>query len=96
MPRVVDEFDEPLGRKFICQPLHPLATRGAHLGDLRHGQRTKEREASHEAKRTTTPAGDEPCLLADGPYPEEALRDFEHQLGGCRRPAVNNWIRPGP
>ena len=63
--RVVDEFDEPLGRKLIRQPLHPLAAGGPHLGDLRHGQRTKQREASHEAERTAAPTGDEPGLLAE-------------------------------
>jgi hypothetical protein len=57
MLRIVDEFDEPFGRKLIRQPLHPLAAGGAHLGDLRHGQRTQQRKASHEAERTAAPAG---------------------------------------
>ena len=92
--RIVDEFDEPLGRKLIRQPLHALAAGGPHLGDLRHGQRTKQREASHEAERTAAPAGDEPCLLADGPYPEEALGHFEHQLRDRLGLAVNDWARP--
>ena len=65
MLRIVDEFDEPLGRKLIRQPLHALAAGGPHLGDLRHGERTKQREASHEAERTAAPTGDEPCLLAE-------------------------------
>src|SRR5215469_3757250 len=38
-------------------------------------------EATHEAERTAAPAGDEPCLLAERPYPEEALGHFEHQFG---------------
>ena len=79
--RIVDEFHEPLGNKLICQPLHALTAGGAHLGDLGHGQRTKQREASHEAERTAAPTGDEPRLLAERPYPEEALGHFEHQLG---------------
>jgi protein-S-isoprenylcysteine O-methyltransferase Ste14 len=79
--RIVDEFHEPLGRKLIRKPLHALATRGTHLGDLRYGKRTRKRKASHEAERTAAPAGDEPRLLTDGPYPEEALGHFEHQLG---------------
>ena len=43
---------EPLGRKLIREPLHALAARGSHLGDLRHGQRAKQYQASHEAERT--------------------------------------------
>ena len=39
MLRIVDELDEPVGRKFIRQPLHPLAAGRPHLRDLRHGQR---------------------------------------------------------
>ncbi|MER8370815.1 hypothetical protein [Mesorhizobium sp. M1348] len=70
------KFDQPLGRKLIRQPLHPLAAGRPHLGDLRHGQRTKQREASHEGERTAPPAGDKPRLLADSPYPEEALGHF--------------------
>src|SRR5262249_54350963 len=76
--RIVDEFDEPLGRKLIRQPLHALTTGGSRLSDLRHGERTKQREASHEAERTAAPTSDEPCLLAERPDPEEALGNFEH------------------
>jgi protein-S-isoprenylcysteine O-methyltransferase Ste14 len=47
---IVDEFDEPLGRKLIRQPLHALTAGGSHPGDLRHGERTKQREASQEAE----------------------------------------------
>jgi 3-methyladenine DNA glycosylase AlkD len=39
VPRVVDEFDQAIGRKLIGQPLHPLAAGRPHPGDLRHGQR---------------------------------------------------------
>lgn len=52
MLRIVDEFDKSLGRKLIRQPLHALTAGGSDLGDLRHGQRTKQREASHEAECT--------------------------------------------
>src|SRR5215469_7991875 len=79
--RIVDELDESRGRKLIRQPLHALTARWPHVGDLRHGQWTKQREATHEAERTAAPAGDEPCLLAERPYPEEALGHFEHQFG---------------
>src|SRR5262249_27002717 len=96
MPRIVDELHEPLGRKLIRQPLHALTAGGAHLGDLRHGERTKQREASHEAERTAAPTGDEPCLLAEGPDLEEALGHFEHQLGDRLGLAVDDWARPRP
>src|SRR5713101_3987129 len=72
VPRIFDESDVPRGRELIRQPLHALTASGAHLGDLRHTERTKQREASHETEGTAAPAGDEPCLLADGPYPEKA------------------------
>src|SRR5215469_18869605 len=100
--RIVDEFDEPLGRKLIRQPLHALATGGSHPGDLRHGERTKQREASHETERTAAPTGDEPRLLAKSPYFEEALGHFEHQLPDRLGLAVNDWAcrrpsaHPGP
>jgi hypothetical protein len=93
---------EAIIRKLIREPLHPLAARGPHLGDLRHGQRTKQCEASQEAERTAAPVRDQPCLLADGPYPEEALRHFEHQLGDRLGLRINDWARrcplgrPGP
>jgi hypothetical protein len=89
--RVVDESDKPLSRKLVRQPLHPLAAGGPHLGDLRHGQRTKHCEASHEAERTAAPAGDQPGFLADGAYSEETLGHFEHQLGNCCRLPVRDW-----
>jgi hypothetical protein len=92
--RIVGEFDELLGRKLIGQALHPLTTGGPHLGDLRHRQRTKQREASHEAERTATPIGDEPCLLPNGTYPEEALGHFEHELRGRLCLAVNDRANP--
>src|SRR5919106_1818235 len=92
--RIVDEFDEPLGRKLISQPLHPLATGGPHLGDLRHGQRTKQREASHEAERTAAPAGNKPGLLTKRPYSEEALGHLEHQLRDRLGLAFDDWVRP--
>jgi len=87
---VVDEFDEPLGRKLIRQPLHALATGRPHPGDLRHGEGAKHREASHEAERAAAPTGDEPCLLAESPYFEKALGHFEHQLGDRLGLAVND------
>src|SRR5215204_2352160 len=71
--RVVDEFDEPLGRKLIRQALHALAAGRPHLGDLGHGERTQQREASYEPEGTAAPAGDQSCLLTDCSYPEEAL-----------------------
>ena len=37
MLRIVDELDEPVGRKFIRQPLHSLTAGGPHLRNLRHG-----------------------------------------------------------
>ena len=73
---VVDEFHEPLGRQLIRQPLHALAAGGSHLGDLRHGEWAEQREASHEAERAATPAGDEPGLLTHRPYTKEALGDL--------------------
>src|SRR5215213_9363648 len=94
--RIFDEFHKPLGRKLIGEPLHPLTAGGPHLGDLRHGQRTKQRQASHEAERAAAPARDEPRLLADRPYPEEALRYFEHQLGDRLALAVDDRARPCP
>jgi hypothetical protein len=102
VPRIVDESDEPIGRELICQTLHPLATRGPHLGDLRHGQGAQQREAPHEAERAAAPARDEPSLLAEGPYPEEALSHFEHQLGDRLSLAINYrsrrflWDRHAP
>src|SRR5262249_16900163 len=89
-----DEFDKPLGRKLIRQPLHALTAGGSHPGDLRHGERTKQREASQEAERTAAPTGDEPCLLAESPYPEEALGHFDHQFGDRLGLAVEGWTRP--
>src|ERR671918_1861458 len=100
--RIVDEFHEPLGGKLIRQPLHALTAGGSHLGDLRHGERTKQREASHEAERTAAPAGNKPGLLTKRPYSEEALGHFEHQLRDRLGLAVNDsarpcpWGRPGP
>jgi hypothetical protein len=100
--RVVDEFHEPLGRKLIRQPLHALAAGGAHLGDLRHRERTQQREASYEAERTAAPGRDQSGLLTDCPYPEEALGHFEHQLGDRLGLAVGDEARlrpsahPGP
>lgn len=91
---IVDEFNEPLSRKLIRQPLHALTAGGPHLGDLRHGERAKQRQASHEAERTAAPTGDEPCLLAESPYPEEALGHFEHQLGDRLGLAVSDGVRP--
>jgi hypothetical protein len=76
--RIVDEFHESVGLELIRQPLHALTAGGPQLGDLRHCERTKQREASHEAEGAPTPAGDEPCFLAHRPYPEEALGHFEH------------------
>jgi hypothetical protein len=46
MFRIVDEVHEPFGRKLVRQPLHALAAGGSHLRDLRHGQGTKQREAT--------------------------------------------------
>src|SRR5512147_2256713 len=63
--RIVDELNQPLGRQLIRQPLHALTAGGPHLGDLRHGERAKQREASHEAERAAAPTGDEPRLLAE-------------------------------
>jgi hypothetical protein len=82
---ILDEFYESFSGQFICEPLHPLATGRPHLGDLRHSQRTK---ASHEAERTTSPAGDQPSLLPERTYSEEALGHFEHQLSDRLVPAV--------
>src|SRR5262249_15155947 len=93
--RVVDEFHEPFGGKLIRQPLHPLAAGGSHLGDLWHGQWTKQREASHEAEGAAAPVGDKPCFLTHRPYPEEALSHFEHQLGNRLGLTVNDWARSG-
>ena len=93
---IVDEFDEALGRKLIRQPLHALTAGGSHLGDLRHGQRTKHGEASHEAERTAAPTSDEPCLLAKSSYPKEALGHFEHQFGDRLGFAVNDRACPRP
>src|SRR5262249_17500560 len=78
---IVDEFDEALGRELIRQPLHALTASGSHLRDLRHSERTKQREASHKAERTAAPIRDEPCPLAESPYPKEALGHFEHERG---------------
>src|SRR5262249_51234234 len=89
-PRVEYVDEMPLGRKLIRQPLHALTAGGAHVGDLRHGEPPKQREAWHEAERTAAPTGDEPCLLAEGPYLEEALGHFEHQLGDRLSLAVND------
>src|SRR5215469_2246660 len=43
MPRIVDELHEPLGRQLIRQPLHALAARRTHLGDLRDGEGANHR-----------------------------------------------------
>ena len=75
----VDEFHESFGGKLIRQPLHALATSQSHLGDLRHGQRAKQRETSYDTKCTAAPTGDESCRLAKSPYLEEVLGHFEHQ-----------------
>src|SRR5262249_48212332 len=83
-----------LGRKLIRQPLHALTAGGSHLRDLRHGQRTKQRKASHEAEGPAAPAGDEPCLLAQRPYPEEALGDFKHQLSDRLALVVKSSLLP--
>src|SRR5215204_3740405 len=93
MLRIVDEFHEPLGRKLVRQPLHALTAGGPHLGDLRHGERTEQHEASHKPERSAAPTRDEPCLLAESPYSEEALGDFEQQLGDRLGLAVNDWAR---
>ena len=90
---IVDEFHEPIRRKLTRQPLHALTARRPHLGDLRHGKRTKQREASQEAERATAPAGDEPCFLTESPYPEEALSHFEHQLSDRLPFAVGSSFR---
>src|SRR5262249_28695387 len=94
--RFLKEFVRPAGRKFIRKPLHALATGGRLPGDLRHGEWTKQREASHEAERTAAPTGDEPCLLAEGPYLEEALGHFEHQNGDrlCLAPRPSAHLGP--
>jgi hypothetical protein len=89
--RVVDEFDKPIRRQLICQPLHPLSAGGSHLGDLRHRQRTQQREASHETERTAAPARDQASFLTQRPYPEEALGDLEHQLGDRLGLPVGDW-----
>jgi len=94
--RIVDEFHEAFGRKLIRQPLHALTARRSHLGDLRDRQGAKQCEATHEAKRTAAPAGDEPCFLTDGAYPEEALGHFEHQLGDRLPFAVGRSPCPFP
>jgi hypothetical protein len=60
---IVDEFDESFGCELIRQPLHPLSAGRPHLSDLRHSQRTKQGEASHEAERTAAPSGDQTCPL---------------------------------
>ena len=62
--------------------------------NLRHSEWTKKREASNEAVHTAAPTGDEPCLLAESLYSEEALGDFENQLGESLSLAVNDWARP--
>jgi protein-S-isoprenylcysteine O-methyltransferase Ste14 len=67
-----------------------MRARRPHLSDLRDGQGAKQREATHDAKRTASPAGDEPCFLTDGPHPKEALGYFEHQLGDCLPLAVGS------
>jgi hypothetical protein len=51
-------------------------------------------KAPHEAESTAAPAGDQPSLLAESPYPEEALGYFEHQLGDCLGLAVSDGARP--
>jgi hypothetical protein len=89
---IVDEFDESVGGELIRQPLHPLSAGRPHLSNLRHSQRTKLGETSHEAERTAAPSGDQACPLTGGPYPEEALGHFEDQLGL----AINDWARPSP
>ena len=71
---------EPVGRKLVGQPLHALAAGRPHLGDLRHGQGTEQREAAHEAKRAAAPPGDQPGLLTDRADPKKELRHFEHQV----------------
>jgi hypothetical protein len=76
----------------MCQPLHPLSTGGPHLGDLWHRQRTKQREAPHEAERTSAPACDQPTFLTQRPYPEEALGYLEHQLGDTLGLRLNDWV----
>ena len=45
---------------------------------------------------TSWGGGDEPCLLADRPYPEEALRHFEHQLRDRLGFAVDDCAVPIP
>jgi len=91
--RIVDELDEPLGCELIYQPLHTLTAGRSHLGDLRHGERTTQREASRETERAAAPAGDEPCFLTEGRYSEEALGHFEHHLGDSFSLTVNGWAR---
>jgi hypothetical protein len=88
---VVGEFDKPVGRKLVRQPLHPLPAGGAHLGDLRHSERTKQREASHETECTAAPARDQAGFLTQRPYPEEALGHLEQQLGDRLGLPVGNW-----
>src|SRR5262245_25445992 len=80
VPRIVDELHESLGRQLIRQPLHALAAGWSHLGDLRHGKGTNQRQAAHESERTAAPARDEPCPLTNGPYSKEELCYFEHQV----------------
>jgi hypothetical protein len=74
------EFHEPLGRKLVRQLLHALAVGRPHLGDLRHSERTEQRDASDEAEGAASSARDKPCLLANRSNPDEALGNFEHQL----------------
>ena len=52
--------------------------------------------AAQEAERPAAPAGDESGLLADGPYPEEALGHVEHQRADRLGLAVDDRARPGP
>ena len=46
MLRIVDELHQPLGRKLVRQPLHPLAAGRSHSCDLRHGEWTDHRQAA--------------------------------------------------
>src|SRR5262249_4070109 len=96
MFRIVDEFDEPLGRQLVRQPLHALAACWPHLCDLRNGQWPEQREAAHEAKCTAAPTGDETGFLTERADPEEALCHFKHQLGDRCPLAVLGCPRPCP
>jgi hypothetical protein len=63
---------------------------------MRHGERTEEREASHEAEGTPAPTRDEPFLLAESTYSEKALRYVEQQQDDGIGLAVRGRLRSRP